>query len=123
MHHIIVKILYVFLICSAYNSHAENTRRISEFSNDSVNVWKTTILPHHQNRLTMHHHAFDRVLVALSSGTLKITEHSGEVRYLKLKKNQAYFVEKDAPNAFHQDENIGNRPIEVMVIELKARQQ
>ena len=67
----------------------------------------------------MHRHDYDRVLVALSNGTLKITNNKGDVHYLKLKKNKAYYLPKDPMDELHQDENITQHPITVMVIELK----
>ena len=67
----------------------------------------------------MHRHEFDRVLVALTSGTLKVTNQEGQSHDLKLQKNHAYYLEKDPPGELHKDVNISQHPITVMVIELK----
>jgi hypothetical protein len=55
----------------------------------------------------------------LSHGTLKITNNKGDVHYLTLQKNKAYYLPKDPMDELHQDENITKHPITVMVIELK----
>lgn len=95
-----------------------STKRIEQLSNAKVNVWKTIIYPSSKQVLPMHRHDNDRVLVALTDGTLKITNNKGKVHYLKLKKGNAYFLTKDTPNELHNDENITNHPIQVMVIQL-----
>lgn len=114
--------LFVFLILfSSINvAHAHATKRKSEFSNANVNVWKTMIYPEKNQVLSMHRHNYDRVLVALSDGLLKVTNDKGDVHYLKLKKNKAYYFKKDAPGELHKDENMTKHPITVMVIELKC---
>ena len=95
------------------------TTRIHQFSNAQVNVWKTIIYPKAGQALKMHRHEHDRVLVALDSGTLKITNDKGKVHRFKLQKNKAYYLSRDIPNELHKDENITSHPIKVLVIELK----
>ncbi|MCH9689555.1 MAG: hypothetical protein K0U24_01580 [Gammaproteobacteria bacterium] len=113
--------LFIFLIfVSAVNiAYAQSTTRITEFSNSKVNVWKTVIHPKSNQVLSMHRHDYDRVLVALSNGLLKITNDKGDIHYLKLKKNRTYYLKKDLPDELHQDENMTKHPIIVVVIELK----
>lgn len=67
----------------------------------------------------MHRHDYDRVIVALSNGLLKITNDKGKTHYLKLEKNKAYYLTKDPLHELHKDENMTKHPITVMVIELK----
>ncbi len=100
--------------------HAENqtTQRINQFSNTHVNVWKTIVYPTSKQTLAMHRHDYDRVVVALSDGMLKITNDKGQTHLLKLKKDKAYFLNKDPKNEQHMDENISQKPVKVMVIEL-----
>ncbi|MDF1827098.1 MAG: hypothetical protein P1U39_02345 [Legionellaceae bacterium] len=108
------------LLCIMLNTaYAQSTARTAEFSNHKTNVWKTVIYPKSNQVLSMHRHRYDRVLIALTNGTLKITNNQGEVHYLKLKKNKAYYLKKDPMDELHQDENITKHPITVMVIELK----
>lgn len=111
----------VFLSCFSMIclAHAENTKRIQQVENAEVKVWKTIIYPGHEQTISMHRHDRDRVVVALSDGTLKVITDKGDTRYLHFKKNKAYFLTKDVPNELHSDENISDHPIKVMVIELK----
>ncbi len=95
------------------------TKRVEQFSNEQVKVWKTIIYPTSKQSLTMHRHENNRVLVALSPGLLKITNDKGKIHYLRLEKDKAYFLRKDRPNELHKDENITSHPIKVMVIEFK----
>lgn len=111
-------VLCVFFI-SVFSAVAEASHRVSQFSNASVNVWKTVIYPNARQALPMHRHDHDRVLVALTDGELKITNNHGKVHYVHLKKDTAYFFKRDVPNELHNDENISSWPIKVMVIELK----
>lgn len=104
------------MVCSAY---AESSKRIPQFDNAEVKVWKTIIYPGAQQTISMHRHDRDRVVVALTEGTLKVVNDKGDTHYLHFKKNKAYFLTKDTPNELHSDENITDHPIKVMVIELK----
>lgn len=112
--------LCIFGIILSTSLHAlgQSTKRIDQFANDRVKVWKTIIYPSSGQVLPMHRHDHDRVLVALTDGTLKITNNNGKVHYLKLKKDKAYYLTKDIADELHNDENISNHPIKVMVIEL-----
>ncbi len=99
-------------------SYAESTLRVPQFSNSKTTVWKTIIYPKSSQVLSMHRHDHDRVIVALSNGLLKVTNNKGKVHYLKLEKNKAYYLKKDPLHELHQDENMTQHPITVMVIEL-----
>jgi hypothetical protein len=67
----------------------------------------------------MHRHDYDRVIVALTDGNLKITNNNGEVHYLRIKKGESYYLQKNPINELHMDENMTNHPISVVVIEVK----
>jgi beta-alanine degradation protein BauB len=110
--------LFAMTICLTTFTFAA-TARTPQFDNDKVNVWKTIIYPHKKEILANHRHDHDRVLVALDDGTLKVVSNTGQSHLLKLKRNTAYYLEKDIPNETHTDENISSHPIKVMVIELK----
>lgn len=101
------------------NTPSNTTSRITELTNNKVNVWKTVIYPHKSHILKTHRHDHDRVLVALSDGQLKVTNDKGQSHYITLKQDKAYYFPKDNPDEFHTDENISSHPISVMVIELK----
>lgn len=93
------------------------THRVTQFENDAVKVWRTTIQP--GTPLPLHHHDHPRVLVALSPGTLKIVEQSGETQTINLKVGEAYWLPAMPTGALHQDVNASGQPIEVMVVELE----
>lgn len=112
----VMVLLSMNLLCFASDI---KTTRMPEFSNNEVDVWKTIIYPNKNQRLKMHRHEYNRVVVALNNGTLKITNDKGKIHYLNLEKDHAYYLTKDVPNELHSDENIGKHPITVLVIELK----
>lgn len=113
-------ILYV-LFCFFNLIYAGNglTKRIPEFSNTNVNVWKTIIYPTSAANLSMHRHDYPRVLVALTDGVVKVTNNQGKIHYLTLKKGHSYYLQKDPENELHMDENMTKHPITVVVVELK----
>lgn len=100
-------------------AQVQATKRVEQFSNTQVNVWKTIIYPSAKKTLAMHRHENNRVLVALTDGLLKITNNHGKVHYLKLEKDKAYYLTKDVPNELHNDENVTDHTIKVIVVELK----
>jgi len=111
--------LMFLLLISSFSTHATpGTERIGLFSNNRVSVWKTIIYPSSKQALKMHRHDFDRVVVALTDGLLKVTTSKGKTHYMQFKKDKAYYLSKDIPGEIHTDENIGKRPIKVIVIEL-----
>lgn len=93
------------------------TRRIPQFENDDVRVWKSIIAP--RQPLTMHRHDHGRTIVALVGGTLKVVEESGETRTVTWETGRAYWLPADPPGARHADVNEGDHAIEVIVVEMK----
>lgn len=110
--------LLLTLLFVTFQVVAGTTNRLDQFSNDQVKVWKTVIYPSSQQALPMHRHEHNRVLIALTDGTLKITNNKGKVSYLKLKKDTAYYFTKDPEGELHNDENLSKQAIKVMVVEL-----
>ena len=108
----------ILAVINCANAASPASQRTEQFTNDKVHVWKTVVYPHAKQKLPMHRHDHDRVVVALSDGKLKIINDKGEVHYLTLQKGKAYFLSKDKPNELHSDENLGDKPVIVMVIEL-----
>jgi hypothetical protein len=94
------------------------TNRVPYFTNKQVSAWESIIYPSSSQVLKLHRHDNNRVVVAFTDGTLKIVNNNGAVHYLKLKKQQAYFLQKDVPGEMHTDENISGHPITVAVIEI-----
>jgi len=93
------------------------TSREPQFQNAEVKVWKSTILPH--SPLPLHRHEHPRVIVALTGGTMQIREETGAIETHVWQTGKAYWLPANAPGTRHQDINLGNKPIEVMVIELQ----
>jgi quercetin dioxygenase-like cupin family protein len=95
------------------------TRRVPQFENASVRVWKSVIAP--GQPLSLHRHENGRVIVALAGGTLRIVKESGESRAVVWETGKAYWLSADPPGEKHGDLNDGPEPIEVMVVELAPR--
>ena len=95
------------------------TRRVPQFENESVRVWKSVIAP--GQPLSLHRHESGRVIVVLAGGTLKIVKESGEARTVVWETGKAYWLTADAAGEKHGDVNEGMEPIEVMVVEMVPR--
>jgi beta-alanine degradation protein BauB len=93
------------------------SQRIPQFENDEVKVWKTTVLPNAP--LAMHTHDHPRVIVALSGGTMKIVYEDATSEVHKWDTGKAYWLPLEEGKKRHADANIGSKPVEVMVVELK----
>lgn len=111
----------LFLSCfvGVHAVQAQATKRIEQFSNNKVAVWETLVYPSAKQKLAMHRHDHDRVVIALTDGLLKITNDKGASHYWKLEKDKAYYLSKDNENELHTDENMTDQVIKVMVVELK----
>lgn len=104
----------------AYAAGAAQTGRVAQFENDKVKVWKSLILPN--DPLPFHRHEHPRVLIALQGGKMKILEETGRSEVQDWKTGNAYWLPANAPGTRHQDVNVGDAPIEVMVVELSREQ-
>lgn len=93
------------------------TGREPQFENSDVKVWKSTVLPN--NPLPFHRHEHPRVIIALTGGTMKILEDTGKSENHEWQTGKAYWLPANAPGTQHQDVNVGEKPIEVMVVELQ----
>jgi beta-alanine degradation protein BauB len=92
------------------------TQRFPQFENEDVKVWKSVILPN--TPLTLHRHDHPRVIIALTGGNMKIVDQSGAAETHVWETGKAYWLPANPPNTLHQDVNAGDKPIEVMVVEL-----
>jgi quercetin dioxygenase-like cupin family protein len=111
--------LGVALAATASTQPPAPTRRVPQFENESVRVWRSHIAP--GQPLSLHRHDAGRVIVALKGGTLKIVKESGESRSVTWETGKAYWLPADPPGERHGDQNEGSEPIEVMVVELVTR--
>jgi hypothetical protein len=60
--------------------------------------------------------------VALHGGTMKILEETGKSETQVWQTGKAYWLDANAPGTHHQDINVSDQPIEVMVVELQREQ-
>jgi beta-alanine degradation protein BauB len=115
-----VKLLIVMLLISLVSvAMAKTTHRACEIQNAKVEVWQTIIYPGKGGQLKMHRHNYDRVLVALTDGELKVKNAKGEVHFIKLQKGHSLYLTADAPHDLHSDENVSGNVIKVIVVNLK----
>lgn len=96
---------------------AQQTQRFPQFENDNVKVWKSVVMPNAP--LAMHRHDHPRVIIALSGGTMDIVEQNGRTEKHVWETGKAYWLPANPPNTMHADVNTGDKPIEVMVVELE----
>ena len=93
------------------------TQRTPQFENDHVKVWKSLVLPNQP--LPPHRHEHGRVIIPLQGGTMKIAEVSGASDTQIWEAGKAYWLPANPPGTMHSDINVGDKPIEVMVVEAK----
>ncbi len=105
------------VVISQVEKKTQQTERFPQFENEDVKVWKTIVMPHQP--LAMHHHDHPRVIIALTGGTMNIVDPSGAVEPHVWETGKAYWLPAMPPNAMHSDVNAGDKPMEVMVVELQ----
>src|ERR1700722_16646672 len=93
------------------------TQRVPQFDNEDVKVWKSGVMP--GARMLMHRHEHPRVIIALSGGTMKIVDPQGKSESHLWETGKAYWLPANPPGTMHSDGNAGDKPIEVMVVELE----
>ena len=93
------------------------TQRTQLIQNDEVKVWRSLVLPN--SPLTMHRHDHGRVIIPLQGGTMNIVDQSGAKEPHVWEAGKAYWLPANPPNTMHADVNAGNKPIEVVVVELQ----
>jgi len=95
----------------------QTSQRIPQFENDEVKVWKSIVLPHQP--LTMHRHDHPRVIVALTSGTMSLVDSGGTKEEHVWEAGKAYWLPAMPSGARQAEVNVGDKPLEVMLIELE----
>ena len=91
--------------------------RAPQFENDDVRVWKTTLMP--KVELPAHRHDHPRVVVALTGGTVRMLAQPGGPEMHTWETGKAYWLPPNPPGQTHVESNVGDKPIEVMVVELE----
>ena len=95
----------------------EVTRRVPQFENEHVEVWKTIISPNQP--LSMHRHDNPRAIITLKGGTLTLVSEAGDERDMVWETGSAYWLDIDPEGELHGDVNKGSEAIEVIVVQLK----
>lgn len=113
----VVLLLLLAALTSGSSSPGVETQRIPQFENEHVKVWRSVISPNVP--LPLHRHEHGRVIIALQGGTMKIEEQTGASETQVWETGKAYWLPANPPNTMHKDINVGDRPIEVMVVEVK----
>jgi hypothetical protein len=67
----------------------------------------------------MHRHDHPRVIIALSGGNIKIVDQGGTSESHLWETGKAYWLPANLPDTMHADVNAGDKPVEVMVVELE----
>jgi beta-alanine degradation protein BauB len=93
------------------------TQRTQLIQNDEVKVWRSLVLPN--SPLAMHRHDHGRVIIPLQGGTMNIVDQSGAKEAHVWEAGKAYWLPANPPNTMHADVNAGDKPIEVVVVELQ----
>jgi beta-alanine degradation protein BauB len=96
---------------------AQQTQRVPQFDNEDVKVWKSVVVPNAPG--SMHRHDHPRVIIALSGGTMNIVNQNGPTERHVWETGKAYWLPANPPGTLHADVNAGDKPIEVMVVELE----
>ncbi|HEY7111368.1 MAG TPA: hypothetical protein VIA45_00430 [Thermoanaerobaculia bacterium] len=105
-------------LAAASSAPKPETRRTPQFENAHVKVWRSLILPNQP--LSPHRHDHGRVIVALQGGTIQIAEVDGTSETQVWEAGRAYWLPANPPGTAHSDINAGEKPIEVMVVEIKG---
>jgi quercetin dioxygenase-like cupin family protein len=85
-----------------------------EFQNDQVRVIRAHLGPHEKS--AMHEHPAN-VLIFLTDGHIKFTFPDGKTQESHIKAGETRWSAGDK----HQPENLGDKPFEVIVVELKGK--
>ena len=105
----------------AQQQDPSRTRREPQFENEHMKVWKSIIMPNQP--LALHRHDHGRALIALTDGPLDVVNAEGKtLSTYKWEKGKAYWLSADPKGETHADVNRLDRPIEVIVVELKKDQ-
>jgi quercetin dioxygenase-like cupin family protein len=113
----VIAVLSTSAVISQVENKAAQTQRIPQFENEDVKVWKSVVLPNQP--LAMHHHDHPRVIIALTGGTMNIVDPAGAIEPHHWETGKAYWLPAMPPNTLHSDVNAGDKPMEVMVVELE----
>ena len=117
--HLIFTVLFAVILLSGYN-FAQDAAKVDskhykvEFENDQVRVLRITYVPGEKG--VMHSHP-EGMVVFLSNAKGKFTYSDGKTETNNFKKGFTSWV----PATTHQGENSGDKPFELIQIEMKTK--
>ncbi|MFN1149463.1 hypothetical protein [Serratia liquefaciens] len=99
------------------------THRNQFVDNTDYKIWSTVICPHQP--VAKHTHAHPRVLIPKDNGTLRVTYADKPLgkdnpRDFKLEKDKPVYLDYNEGKDLHTDEILGDKPLTVLVIEMKT---
>lgn len=115
-------VLALTLVFAAKPSRAQDPTKVDpkhykvEFENDKVRILRVTYGPGEKS--VMHGHP-DAVAVMLSDSHSKLNSPDGKSQVMTVKAGQAFWT----PAGKHLPENIGDKPYELIVVELKSKKK
>ena len=112
----LVLILFCASIYSA-NKQTCTTHRKQFINNDKVRVWSTVICPN--SHLKFHTHKFPRILISSGDGTIKVLYKNKKSLLVHVKKNKPIWLSHKEGLAPHEDINLSNKPMRVIVVAVK----
>jgi beta-alanine degradation protein BauB len=114
---VLVAAIALTLFGTATPQQVSQVQRFPQFENQDVKVWKTIVMPNAP--LIMHTHQHARVIIALSGGTMKVVNEDGTSEAHQWETGKAYWLSAEEGKKRHADVNQGDKPIEVMVVEIE----
>src|ERR1700754_5218714 len=91
--------------------------RVPQFDNDRATSWKSVIPPHTESPL--HRHDRYRTVIGIVGGDLKSVSASGGATVTHYEPGKGYWQAPMPPGGMHKDVNDTDKPIELVVVEMK----
>jgi hypothetical protein len=91
--------------------------RVPQFENDRAVSWRSVIPPHTES--TLHRHDRYRTIIGIVGGDLTTVSADGRKTVTRYETGNAYWQAPMAPGEMHKDVNETDRPIELVVVEMK----
>jgi hypothetical protein len=84
-----------------------------------VMIWKTVIPPtiNAKPGLTLHRHLYARTLIPITEGILQRRDADGTTTDYLLTPGKPIPLPADTEKGYHTDENLGKKPIEIIVVQ------
>jgi hypothetical protein len=91
--------------------------RVPQFENDRAVSWRSVIPPHTES--TLHRHDRYRTVIGIVGGELTTVSADGTKAVTRYETGKAYWQAPMASGEMHKDVNATDKPIELVVVEMK----